>query len=183
MNLIIFTEEPSMKEALRHLLPKLGVDPRNVRIISFDGIGNMMNSLPLQLRALAVDRNARVLILRDNDNGNCLHHKSAIVHQVASAGLTTRTKVRIVCQMLESWFIGDANALACSRHLTRPVPKRLRTCDPDSLGNPKSELRRLRDGYNEITGAKAIAPHLDTSANRSASFRMTVEAIRDLTTA
>jgi hypothetical protein len=41
-------------------------------------------------------------------------------------------------------------------------------------------LKRLRDGYNEITGAQAIAEHLDPARNRSASFRQTMQAIRSL---
>ena len=183
MNLVIFTEEPSMKETLKHLLPRLGVDLGKVRIISFDGVGNMKKSLPGQLRALASDASIRVLILRDNDNGSCLHHKSEIIAQVKSAGIMGRVKVRIVCQMLESWFIGDADALVRSNHFKKPIPRRLTNCDPDGVENPKSELRKLRDGYNEISGARVIAPHLDPLNNRSVSFRNTVQAIRDLTAA
>jgi hypothetical protein len=183
MTLVIFTEEPSMREALKPLLEKLNVAPAAYRVISFDGAGNMKNALPGQLRALSRDPAARVLVLRDNDNGNCLDHKKSIVTHVAAAGLSGRAKVRIVCQMLEGWFIGDSAGLEKSRHIKKPIPRRLTTCNPDNLSDPKSELKRLRDGYNEITGAKAIAPHLDPARNRSASFRHTMQAIRDLTAA
>jgi hypothetical protein len=183
MTLVIFTEEPSMKEALKPLLQRLGVAAGKVRIISFDGVGNMQNALPGQLRALADDPDTRVLILRDNDSGTCASHKAAILRHVTAAGLSGRARVRIVCQMLEGWFIGDARALENSRHLRKPIPRRLTACDPDSLANPKSELRKLREDYNEITGAKAIAPHLDPAGNRSTSFRHTIQAIRDLTAA
>lgn len=182
MTLYIFTEEPSMKAAIQGLLPRVVNDPRSIKIISFDGVGNMETALPRQLRALSGDEDAVVLILRDNDNGVCTDHKRKFARMVVDAGLTGRAKVRIVCQMLESWFIGDTAALKGSGHFkVRPVPKRLTTCDPDMLTNPKKDLRALRDGYNEISGAKAIAPHLNVSANRSASFRHTIQAIRDLT--
>ena len=141
----------------------------------------MENALSAQLRVLARSDDARILILRDNDNGVCALHKGKLLKMVSDAGLAKRSKVRIVCQMLEAWFIGDAAALTASKHFkTKPVPKRLRTCDPDSLANPKKELRGLRDGYNEILGAQTIAPHLDVAVNRSASFRHTIQAIRDL---
>lgn len=179
MNLVIFTEEPSMKEALKHILPKLGFDGRNSRVIAFDGVGDLENALPNQLRALDPNR-TRVLVLRDNDNGDCHRTKAKLVQMAHGAGMQYAAKVRIVCQMLEAWFIGDANALAASRHLAKPVPRRLKSCDPDAQQDPKRELRRLRPGYNAITGARAIAPHLSVSDNRSASFNITVRAIIEL---
>ncbi|UPH71956.1 DUF4276 family protein [Abyssibius alkaniclasticus] len=170
-----------MKETLNALLPKLAVDRRDVQIIAFDGVGNMEKSLPAQLRAVSKERDTKVLILRDNDNGNCAEHKARLVEMINRAGLAGRARVRVVCQMLEGWFIGDTNALDSSRHLTKPIPKRLKTCDPDSQPNPKAELRKLRDGYTEIKGAQAIAKHMDPKNNRSKSFRYTVQAIRCLT--
>lgn len=180
MMLVIFTEEPSMKETLRAILPKLGMDTRHVRIVSFDGVDNMENSLPVQLRALSRSANTNVLILRDNDNGSCTSHKARLQGMARDANMGARSKARIVCQMLEAWFIGDNTALSASRHLQKPIPRRLRNCNPDALPNPKAELKRLRNGYTEIKGAKAIAPHMAVDANRSSSFRHTIEAIRSL---
>lgn len=172
-----------MKEALKIILPKLNIEMRHVRIVSFDGVGNMERSLPAQLRALSKSGTDKVLILRDNDNGTCADHKARLQSMIQEANLKARSRVRIVCQMLEAWFVGDNEALSKSRHLKRPVPKRLAKCDPDALGNPKAELRKLREGYTEIKGAKAIAPHLNIYANRSTSFRHTIQAIHDLTSA
>jgi len=183
MSLVIFTEEPSMKEALQLILPRIGIDRRCFRIISFDGCGNMEKSLPTQLEALSRDDSNKILILRDNDNGCCQTHKTGLSNMTRAANIDERSKIRIVCQMLEARFIGDSNALSASRHLQKPVPKRLTRCDPDQLLNPKGELRKLRDGYTEITGARAIAPHITVEANRSKSFRHTIQAIRDLTQA
>ncbi len=183
MTLVIFTEEPSMKEALNAIMPKLGIEMRYVRIICFDGVGNMEKSLPTQLSVLSKDGSNRILVLRDNDNGCCQAHKTRIRNMTRAANIDERSKVRIVCQMLEAWFIGDSKALSASRHFEKPVPKRLTKCDPDTLGNPKAELRKLRDGYTEIKGARAIAPHITVAANRSKSFQHTIQAIRDLTKA
>lgn len=143
----------------------------------------MENSLPSQLEALSGDQAMKILILRDNDNGSCREHKSRLTEMSRRTGLGGRSKVRIVCQMLEAWFIGDSEALRRSRHLQKSVPRRLTRCDPDMLVNPKSELRKLRDGYTEIKGAKAISPHMNVAVNRSRSFLYTIQAIRDLTTA
>jgi hypothetical protein len=181
LTLIIFTEEPSMKATLHCLIPKLGLDARNVKVIGFDGVGDMENALPRQLRALRASPE-KVLILRDNDNGNCAARKSRLMQMAAAAGVAPRTKVRIVCQMLEAWFIGDVDALLASRHFKKSVPRRLERCDPDEQPNPKKELSKLRDDYREITAANAVARHLNPEVNRSASFRNTIRAIRTLAT-
>lgn len=179
MMLYVFTEEPSMKEALKVILPKLGVAPGAFKVIAFQGVGNLENGLENQLRALD-DPNSRFLILRDNDRGDCKSRKARLLGMVSRAGRSERTKVRIVCEMLEAWFIADTNALNRSGLLSRDVPVRLARCNPDMLDDPKKALSRLRAGYNEISGAKAIAPHLDLTNTRSASFKHTIQAIKDL---
>ena len=180
MTLYVFTEEPSMREAIQEIAKKIGVESRSLRIISFDGVGNLEKNLPAQLRAVAGDPSAKALVIRDNDNGNCTDHKTRLVQMARDADLSDRSRIRIVCQMLEGWFIGDAEALRKSQHFKKAIPKRLTKCDPDEQQNPKAELRKLRDGYTEIRGAKAISPHLNIEANRSKSFNHTVRAIREL---
>ena len=168
-----------MKEVLKIILPKIGIARGHFQIIDFQGAGNLEKSLERQIRAV-LSPGAGFLVLRDNDRGNCVKLKEQLLKKVVASGRKDRTKVRIVCQMLESWFIGDSTALEKSGYLKKKVPKRLRVCDPDLIGNPKKELMRLREGYGEISGAKAIAPFLDAECNRSASFRHTIKAIRDL---
>lgn len=181
MVLVVFTEEPSMKEALEPILDKLGIAKGQYQIISHQGVSELEKSLRNKLRSWR-DPAARFLILRDNDMGNCSDRKRKLLEIARRAGREGQCKVRIVCQELEAWFIGDINALEKSRHLKKPVPKRLRRCDPDQLEKPSRELAKLRSGYGKITGAKKIAPHLDVQNQRSASFAATVSAIRALTT-
>jgi hypothetical protein len=181
MKLTVFTEEASMKAALQQLLPSLGMAPGSFRIISFDGVGELENQLPRQLVTLRDDAD-RILILRDNDCGDCQKRREQLMIMAQRAGVHDRCKVRIVCQMLEAWFVGDVEALERSGLFkTKPIPKRLKSCDPDSLSDPKKELRNLNGRYNVISGAKAIAPHMRTNGNRSTSFRNTMQAVRDLT--
>ena len=159
MKLYVFTEEASMKETLKVVLPKLGLKKGTFQIIDFKGVGNLERSLERQLRAISAP-DARFLVLRDNDRGDCTARKRRLVGMVKASGRIGQTKVRIVCQMLEGWFIGDAIALETSKHLKNAIPRRLKTCDPDEVSDAKKELSRLHPGYGEISGAKAIAPHL-----------------------
>lgn len=177
MSLVILTEEPSMKAALEAILRTLGIEMGMVQIIAHQGVGDLERSLPKKLRGWR-DPNARFLILRDNDRGDCRARKRRLAEIVSAAGRRKQSKVRIVCQELEAWFIGDTAALEASGYLTKPVPMRLRRCDPDEQPNPSAELKRLKPGYGKISGAKAISPHLDPARNRSASFRHTIDAIR-----
>lgn len=168
-----------MKEALLHLLPKLSVDSTNIKIIAHQGVRDLERSLSRKLRAWT-DPSARFLILRDNDGGTCTSRKAALWQIVVQANRGDRTKVRIVCQELEAWFIGDAEGLRASGILESRLPRRLASCDPDCLPHPAQELGKLRRGYGKITGAQIIAPHLHPQRNRSASFHQTISAIRHL---
>lgn len=182
MTLVILTEEPSMKVTLEALLPKLAIDMGRVTIIAHQGKSDLEQSIPRKLRAWQVP-GARFLILRDNDRApDCTavkHHLSALV---ANAGKSGVSKVRVVCQELEAWFLADPAALVAAGYL--PAGGRLRGVvrrDPDEIPHPAQEMQRLRPGYGKINGAGDIAPHLDPENTRSASFRNTVEALRALT--
>lgn len=182
MSLVILTEEPSMKATLEHLLPKLGIDPAGVTIIAHEGKTALERSIPRKLKAWQAP-GARFLILRDNDRGDCRDRKAHLAAMIADAGKGRVTKVRIVCQELEAWFLADVPALVAAGYLARGKSPAFSRRDPDAIARPVDEMEQLRPGYGKIIGANAIAPHLDPGNRRSASFRNTVQAIRDLTAA
>lgn len=179
--LIVFTEEPSMKEALEQILPRLGLCEESWRIIAFQGRTNMLRTLPGRLRAWR-DPRAKFLILRDNDGGVC-HERKAHLQQVCiSAGKRERTKIRIVCQELEAWFIDDLSAIeaAAFGRSIATAPNRNKWRQPDELAKPSKILNDYFGFYPKIEGAWRIAAHLDLERNISPSFNATVSAIREL---
>ncbi|MEI6099012.1 MAG: DUF4276 family protein [Alphaproteobacteria bacterium] len=179
MTLVILTEELSMKTTLQHLLPKLGVDLDTVTIIAHQGKSDLEKSIPRKLRGWQ-DPAARFLILRDNDRGNCNDRKSLLVAMVAAAGKSNQSRVRIVCQELEAWFLADVEALVLAGYLISGKQPGFTKKDPDAISHPTQEMAKLRPGYGKGIGAAEIAPHLDPSNDRSASFCNTVRAIREL---
>lgn len=179
MSLVILTEEPSMKATLEHLLPKLGIELNAVTIIAHEGKSDLERSIPRKLKAWR-EPGARFLILRDNDRGDCTTVKQRLANLVAGAGKSTVTKVRVVCQELEAWFLADVDALQAAGYLGIGKTPAFAKRNPDMISHPVHEMERLRAGYGKITGANEIAPHLDPDNDRSASFRNTVQAIRDL---
>ena len=183
MNLVILTEEPSMKATLEHLLPRLGVDLSIVTIIVHEGKSDLERSIPRKLRAWQAP-GARFLILRDNDRApDCRQVKAHLAALVADVGKSHVSKVRIVCQELEAWFLSDVPALVAAGYLSDGRSPAFARRDPDEITHPVREMQRLRPGYGKITGANDVAPHLDLENVRSASFRNTIQAIRDLTAA
>lgn len=50
--------------------------------------------------------------------------------------------------------------------------------DPDKLANAAQDLKRLVPGYQKLSGARAIGPHLDPARNRSRSFRVFVDGLQ-----
>ena len=174
------TEEPSMKTTLEALLPKLGIDLDRVTIIAHQGKSDLEASIPRKLRGWQVP-GARFLVLRDNDRSDCHARKAYLSKLVDTAGKTAQSKVRIVCQELEAWFLADVNALIAAGYIAQGKTPGFSRKDPDTIGQPVQEMRRLRNGYGKGIGATEIAPHLDPANTRSASFRNTIEAIRFLT--
>lgn len=179
MTLVILTEEPSMKTTLEHVLGKLGVDLSGVRILAHQGKSDLEKSIPRKLRAW-LDPEARFLILRDNDRGDCRSCKDNLLDIVAKTGQADRALVRIVCQELEAWFLGDPLALEAAGYLKPGRRPAFCKRDPDTIAFPVNELKKLKPGYGKGTGAAAISPHLDVAANSSASFSATVDAIERL---
>jgi Domain of unknown function (DUF4276) len=97
-------------------------------------------------------------------------------------GKLDQSKVRIVCQELEAWFLGDGEALRQAGFFGRAgaVPAIMKR-DPDSVAKPSKHVRRMRPDHKKLMAAQKIAPFLDPARNRSESFRSTIEAIRILT--
>lgn len=182
MSLVILTEEPSMKATLEHLLPKLGIDLSDVTIVAHQGKSDLEASIPKKLRAWQTP-GARFLILRDNDRGDCTARKAHIHGLIAPTGKAAQCKIRIVCQELEAWFLADVPALVKAGYVESGKSPSYTKGDPDLIDYPVHMMEKLRSGYGKISGAHAIAPHLDPENVRSASFRNTVQAIRALSAA
>ena len=174
--LVILTEEESMEVTLRELLPKLGVSV--FEIVTFQGVSDLESSLTRRIRGWR-DPNARFLVIRDNDNGDCGARKQRLLDRIAAAGGNRAAKVRIVMQELEAWFLGDPEALENAGLLARGArPAWLRA--PEDEAQPVSRLKNLEAGYGKVSGARLIARHLDPDRNQARSFHATINAIREL---
>ena len=87
--------------------------------------------------------------------------------------------VRIACREMESWFLGDLQAVEKAYNIgglsRRQQQRKYR--NPDGLNNAAQELRRLVPTYQKISGARTIGQHMDINNNCSVSFRVFIEGV------
>lgn len=87
--------------------------------------------------------------------------------------------VRLVCQELEGWYIGDIEALALAFDpmLDTPVLRK-RFAEPDVWQKPSKELERLIPEFQKGSGARLMAQHLSEAGNLSRSFNVFVDGLK-----
>ena len=181
--IIFLVEEESMTETLRKVLPKVFPHwQENVDWLPLThrGKSDLEKSIPKKLRGWNED-GARFVILRDNDGGDCLRCKRQL-RELSASRSDEDVLIRIVCQELESWMLGDLAAIkaAYPSSLANParVPAKYR--DPDKLGNAADELAKLVGTKTKVARAQRISEHFDVSRNRSHSFNVFLSGLRRL---
>ncbi|WP_223163427.1 DUF4276 family protein [Methylococcus geothermalis] len=194
----VLVEEPSMEEALRHLLPKIIGNRTGWKVINMRSKGRLMKELPDRLRGykrrMDGGEEIKVIVLIDRDNDNCHDLKRQLEDMARNAGLQTKTAAgtggaafqvvnRIAIEELEAWFIGDTTALQCAFTSLRGIRF------PNSFNNPDNggTWERLhhflkqngiyRNSFPKIAAARNIAKHMDPRRNRSRSFQCFLQGV------
>jgi len=199
MRLEVIVEEPSMEEALRHLLPRILQGRARWKAVNMRNKGRLLKELPKRLRAyrkrMESGENLKIIVLVDRDNDDCHELKQRLETIAREAGLTTKAAAngqggfqvvtRIAIEELEAWFMGDEKALkAAFGSLTKAAfPNSFK--NPDNGGTWERLHRFLkrngiyRNSFPKSDAARRIAPHMEPDRNRSHSFqafRLGVEA-------
>ena len=177
--IIFMTEEESMSKALRVLLPTLLPGLREYEhwiILDHKGKSDLEASYPKKMRAWR-EPGVRFIILRDNDGSDCKELKQKLISRVPDSSM--KYQVRIVCQNLESWFIGDIEAVATAYPVSRRHNsfKALSRSDPDTLTNASDLLTDLTRTGAKRARATEIAEQMQPERNRSRSFHVFVEGL------
>ncbi len=102
--LVFLLEEPSAREMLRGLLPRILPPGVSFRLIAFEGKQNLEGQLALKIRGYRVP-DARFIVIRDQDSGDCRRIKAKLKALCAGAGHESAL-IRIACRELESWYSG-----------------------------------------------------------------------------
>jgi hypothetical protein len=177
--LILLTEEESMRSALRAMIPRLfsgAEECHHWLVISHQGKADLDRSFPRKIQSWQ-EPGSSFIVLRDNDGEDCTKLKRSLRDRVPETA--TPVIIRLVCQELESWFLGDLDAVAtaypqASRHSSF---RSLRNRDPDSLTNSAQILTDLTGTAAKRIRAAAIAEYLDPVRNRSKSFAVFLKSL------
>lgn len=169
--LVFLVEEPSMAEFLHVWLVR---EHSNLQFlcVPHEGKRDLLQSIPRKLRAWH-EPGTRFVVIIDNDSRNCEELKTEILASCRESGRDDAL-IRIACQELEAWYLGDPEALAAAFGEPKLL-ERLRKAkfrDPDTLQRPSDELAQLVPAFQKVSGARAVAAHIDRARNRSQSFKV-----------
>lgn len=180
----ILVEEPSMKEFLHIVLPKIIDLPwklnENYFIRSFEGKNDLQKNIPSKVRVLSNWNHEKVgvVIMQDQDSSDCRILKSKLLDICNQNGNCPKL-VRIVCRELESWYIGDFQAVnkAYPKFKYKNFSKTAKYRNPD-ICNASYEIKKLIPEFQKVGGAKKIAPFITVDNNKSESFQQTISGLK-----
>jgi hypothetical protein len=181
--LVCLLEEPSAQEMLKGVLPRILPEDVHVQYVIFEGKQDLEKQVQRRLRHWQKP-DSMFLVMRDQDSGNCMTIKQDLLTKVIESGKKDKTIIRIACHELESFYLGDLNAVEnglAIKGLAKKQTKKKFTAT-DSLSNAAEELLKLTNKrYQKVAGSRAIGPHLKTDgSNRSYSFNVLLDGIRTL---
>ena len=177
--IILLTEEQSMAECLKVVIPQLWPDSTEGEhwlVLSFQGKNHLKKSIPKKMKGWTYGT-PHFIILQDNDGGDCIAIKEELYNVSCQHGKSFH--VRIVCQELESWLLGDLEAIRCA-YPQKKIQNKAKFRNPDNLGNPSQELGRLISIHAKTQRAKKISQHFDLTKNRSGSFNVFIKTLKQL---
>jgi hypothetical protein len=146
MKIIFLLEEISMKETLVNILPQIIPAQISYQLIKHNGKSDLQRSIPVKLRGWR-EPDVHFVIMHDQDSNDCIQLKKNL-SKLARENYRPDTLIRIVCTELESWFLGDIEAIekAYAQNLTHKKGKAMYRM-PDNIKNAKEELRKLITFY------------------------------------
>lgn len=180
-HLVFLLEEVSAKDLLEGLLPKLIPADMEVQFLVFEGKQDLENQLARKIRGWRRPDPVFV-VLRDQDAANCKDVKAALVNRIETT--TRQALVRVACRELESWIVGDWEAVA--EAFERPQLKAQSAKEPyrnpDELVRPVEALRKFIPDYQKRDGARRVGRLLEPTRNRSKSFQVFCSGLQKLVT-
>ena len=186
----ILVEEPSIAEVLKLILPKVLPEGwtlgSNCFVRHHEGKHDLQQSIPRKIRvASRKDITTGFKILQDQDSNDCRVLKAKLVklcQDAQTGGAAVPFKIRIVCHELESWYLGDMDAIekVFPRFRASNFKRNKKFRQPDECLNPKQELKRIVGDYPQIATAREIAQHMNIEGNNSLSFRCFITCVEQM---
>lgn len=179
-NLVCFTEEPSAVEMLRCVLPRILPADFPFLCFHFEGKQDLEKRIANRIQYW-VDPDSVFLVLRDQDSDDCYQIKNELIQKIRRTGKSNLVIVRIACHELESFYLGDLQAVEKGLEIKGLAKKQGKALyrAPDELPNPAQQLMRLTENrYQKLKGSRAISPWLSLDCNASHSFCVLIAGVK-----
>jgi hypothetical protein len=172
--IVFLTEEESMKVTLDKIISRFwpdkvsGVDWIT---LAFQGKSDLEKNIARKMNSWKYGT-PHFLILRDRDGSDCMLLKERL-SEIAAEGSHPFT-VRVVCNELESWFLGELDAIeaVCPSSRASGLKGAAKFRVPDDIVNASQEIERLVNIMGKVGRAAAIASHFDPEKCVSRSFQV-----------
>ncbi len=171
-----------MTPVLRQLLLELWPDATegfDWHIIAHQGKADLEANMAKKMESWNYN-SPHFIILRDNDGGDCTALKARLRELIEQTGKPHH--IRIVCQELEAWFLGDLAAVEAAYPGSKAttLENRNQYRHPDRPFNASQLIDNLTGTFAKVARAEQIAAHLDISSNRSRSFQVLIRTLQQL---
>ncbi len=106
---VFLLEEQSMKEVLKIILPQIIQEPYTFQCIPHNGKSDLQKSIPKKTKAWK-EPDIQFVVIHDKDSADCIKLKKDL-RDLIYEPRRSATLIRIACTELESWFLGDLEAV------------------------------------------------------------------------
>lgn len=178
--LVFLLEEPSARDLLEGLLPRLLPRSVHVHYLVFEGKQDLERQLVRKMKGWRRPGSV-FIVLRDQDSADCREVKKRLVELVEASGRAPAL-VRVACRELEAWIVGDWRAVAEAFESPGLAAQQGKAAHraPDQLVRPVEAIRRFLPEYQKRDGARRVGRLLDPARNVSPSFQAFCAGLRRL---
>lgn len=174
--LIFLLEEPSMKHFLEGFLPRL-LPNLKFLCIPHEGKTDLEKSIPRKLRAWNMPSD-KFIIVRDNDGENTEKLEKNLMN-LCENHTGSKVMVRIACQELEAWYLGDVVSLGIVYRLTQQVSQQKNPYrEPDLIVKPSKLVKKIAPEFQKVDGARRLSKVIEIERNQSKSFHYLIAGIK-----
>ena len=173
----------------------LGRIPKNLRGVTDPGKRILLDRLPKLLRGYgkSLPESSSVIVVVDLDDRDCVAFKQELLNVLKACDPQPNALFRIAIEESEAWLLGDRNAVKAAYPKAREAI--LDGYVQDSICgtwevladavHTGGSVRLKGSGYHETGKAKCewaekIARHMDMDKNRSKSFQVFRDGVRNL---
>lgn len=179
---VFLLEDPSMKEFLLEYLPRLipgWEHGQHFLLIEYHGKSDLDGNIRTKLKKWT-EPGVCFVIVRDTDGADCLALKETL--RGRCDGLGREALIRLICQELEAWYLGDSAALQSAYPQAKKAILSLakRHPDPDVCRKPSRELKQFIPEFQKRDAARRLGRLLHYRNNRSASLRVFSQGVERL---